>query len=61
MRNWDTADELGSDSSGCEWKQDWEIVQTTCKKLDLPVELVSRLTLIHSIITQEQSKGGSIC
>jgi tRNA U34 2-thiouridine synthase MnmA/TrmU len=41
MRNWDTADESGSDLTGCDWKKDWEIVEVTCKKLGLPVELVS--------------------
>jgi len=40
MRNWDSADESGSDSNGCDWKQDWELVQATCRKLDLPLELV---------------------
>jgi tRNA U34 2-thiouridine synthase MnmA/TrmU len=40
MRNWDSVDESGSELNGCDWKQDWELVQSTCRKLGLPVELV---------------------
>lgn len=40
MRNWDTADESGTDLHGCTWKKDWSFVQATCSKLDLPVEIV---------------------
>jgi hypothetical protein len=40
MRNWDTADESGTDKTGCAWKQEWEDVQKLCRFLDLPVELV---------------------
>ena len=39
MRNWDTRDESGTDK-GCEWERDWQDVQSVCRKLDLPCELV---------------------
>ncbi|KZS88403.1 5-methylaminomethyl-2-thiouridylate-methyltransferase [Sistotremastrum niveocremeum HHB9708] len=39
MRNWDSADETGTDNN-CAWKKDWEDVQKICRILDLPVELI---------------------
>ena len=39
MRNWDSRDELGSDT-GCEWEKDWEDVQRVCRHLDIPCEMV---------------------
>jgi tRNA-5-taurinomethyluridine 2-sulfurtransferase len=40
MRNWDTADEKGSELHGCEWKKDWEDVQRVCDFLHMPCNMV---------------------
>jgi len=54
MRNWDTRDESGTDK-GCEWEKDWEDVQLVCKKLDIPCQLVSELSLPNDVfLTQER-------
>lgn len=42
MRNWDTRDETGEDKvARCEWKQDWEDVQSVAQKLGIPCKMVS--------------------
>ncbi|KIY70418.1 hypothetical protein CYLTODRAFT_419774 [Cylindrobasidium torrendii FP15055 ss-10] len=42
MRNWDTRDELATDSNGtgCEWEKDWKDVQAVCKLLDIPCQMI---------------------
>ena len=43
MRNWDKRNETGTDE-GCQWKKDWEDVQSVCRKLDIPVQMVIKGT-----------------